>query len=169
MIAQLRTSHRVVFILLALAGPVLLVGGLYVRKLPQTMPSFPPILPSDLPISGDWWLNDNTLWEVMPIQTRLYGTHKRMILELAPSRAFTQPDILVIWQQGEALEYDSDKAYLLGSLSARQTCRFRLPPDALDQNGRLFLYSLAYDQQIASCALPSKEAFQGDFRPEEEF
>ncbi|MDJ0841513.1 MAG: hypothetical protein QNK37_33710 [Acidobacteriota bacterium] len=165
----MRTAHRVAFLVMAAAAPALLIGSLLVRQLPAEVDRFAPVRPEDHAVSGQWWLNDDTLWGELTIETRLYGTSKRMILELAPKVAFEEPDILVMWQEGESTEVAGENAYLLGTLSAKQARRFQLPPTAYERNGRLFLYSLAWDKHIASCALPSKEAYEGEFRPSEEF
>jgi len=167
MIRGLRHNHRIIFVVLALAAPALFLVGLSRRQKIPTMPTHPPALAIDLPVQGRPVLDSDQLWPGHAVTIRLFGNTKRMVLELVPEMDYGKPDLLVYWNEGDEDGLHED-ASLLGSLSGRASRRFLLPARAAQVSGRLILYSLGHAETVDQVALPSMEAYRGDFLEEEE-
>ncbi len=158
MIVQLRHWHRAIAIAMAVLAPVLLFAAVLARKATPVMTTFPPILDTDILVSGEPLMDRDDLWSTLEIETRLYVAHRVMILELKPRVDLNRPDVLVFWQ-GEG--GDPDDLFQLGALAGTRTCRFLLPAHAALRSGTLSLYSLGHDEELGRCTLPSVEVFAG--------
>ena len=162
MIRPLRTRHRVMVTVLAVALPVLFVAGLLARKplvgmdaTPEALQPFSETYPMLLTETPD-------LWGEFAIQTRLHADTapaSRLAVELHPEAYLKAPDVLVYWNVDTPLAEGAipDGAYLLGTLAGTQARHFALPDTALHTDGHLILYSLAHQQTIATARLPSKQ------------
>ncbi len=150
MIRRLRINHRATFGALAVVLPIGLTLALTSRiQVPSSnAPGLPQI--GVLPTSGAP-LRDMTL-DAGPLQFRLrlwdgaVGGHR--ILELTPKRDPQLPDLLVYWANSEETGQLPTPCVLLGALAGTQMRRFVLPAEVL--GGRLYFYSLAHQELIAS-------------------
>ena len=161
MIRPLRTRHRVMVSILAVALPLLFAAGLLVRRPPAVMETLPEALRPVAETHPVLLAEESALWGGLAITTRLYadGTPaSRLAVALRPDGALKAPDVLVYWHttmfSGDAVP---DGAYVLGTLGGTHTQHFALPDTALHADGHLMLYSLGHQRTIATAQLASKQ------------
>lgn len=150
MILRLRSQHRTTFAMLAIVLPVGLGLAFASRK------SVPPSMNvpregSLLQASRDPPVRDAIVTAgAASVRLRLWAADSKgsRLLELTPQRDLELPDVLVYWARSEEVRELPRESVLLGSLAGTQTRRFTLPDRASD--GRLYLYSLAHQQLVAS-------------------
>ncbi|HTF88440.1 MAG TPA: hypothetical protein VK843_08525 [Planctomycetota bacterium] len=153
MIRSLRSRHRRTFVLLAVVLPIGLAMAFSSRVSVPASPSVPQAdrlvaRPIDAPV------RDAVVTSARAqLRLRIWspGTDGTRVLELTPRRDLELPDVLVYWSATDSNEGLPAKSLLLGSLAGTEARLFSLPKEA--RGGRLFLYSLAHQELVASLEL----------------
>lgn len=156
MIVQTRFLHRVVVTVLAILAPILLVMAIQFRRPPAVMTTIPPLLDTEMEMTGEPVAVIEDVFSVLPVKARLYPRHHQMMLELEPRVDPRQPELLVYW---ESLA-DPEDRFLLGSLTGARTRRFALPAHAGESDGYLVLYAAGHDREVDRGMLPTVDHYR---------
>lgn len=160
MIQRLRRRHRNLIVILSVILPVLFLAALATRPSAPRTQEIPPFLVNETPAFPRVLFEESNLWSGHDLLTRVCADQmppQRLVVELQPRRAFSEPDILVYWHEPAAASGNQlpENAYLLGALAGKQLRRFVLPEAARLVEGKLVLYSLAHHQIVATTMLPT--------------
>ena len=152
MIQPLRTEHRLAFLALAFALPVVIVVGLAARR-PRLASGAPPV---QLPASARLIGKSETLWPKHAMRTEFYTDSDRpgeIEVLLIGAEELNQPDLLLYWSvdppSGDSLPA---AARLMGPFITEKP--FALPP-SLSGSGYFVLFSLAH-QTVSDTAKVEK-------------
>jgi len=139
MIQPLRTEHRLAFLALAFALPVVIVVGLAARR-PRLASGAPPV---QLPASARLIGKSETLWPKHAMRTEFYTDSDRpgeIEVLLIGAEELNQPDLLLYWSvdlpSGDSLPAG---ARLVGPLVSE---RRLVVPLSVSGSGYLVLFSL---------------------------
>lgn len=157
MIRRLRQAHRLVFVFLALAIPVLLTRAFASRPLSprsaQLLPAGGAISTSD--ITATW------VTQLGALRYRLDQpnvANSPAFIAFGPAATLRGPDLLVYWTSRAApVATIEDGDLLLGRLDGAAPVVIPLPPAASDSFGTLVLYSLAHRSVVGTLALPAAQ------------
>ena len=148
MIRGLRARHRWTFAGLALALPIGLGLALSSRSsVPASAPRAEAAvaLPNAAPASDAIVKSGQA---EMRVRVWNSGADGARVIELSPKQDLESPDVLVYWSESDARDALPPNAILLGSLAGIQQRRFALSKSV--HGGRLYLYSLAHQELVAS-------------------
>lgn len=155
MIKRLRQAHRVAFVFLALAIPVLMTRALASRPAETAPVAVSGALPGiDLSTLNRTWATS-----LGPIRFRLEASQAPAALLLASIAIPPAPDLLLYWtpRTGSISSIESGDG-LLGRLTGTTPESFRLPSQASTGEGTVVLYSLGHDSVIATLPVDSMQA-----------
>ena len=153
MIRPLRSVHRVVFLVAAVALPALLVAGVRARRpLPLA-----PVVP--LPVVAT--VAPPLIWNTSAGTTTVTlvgpgADSSSLEVELAGAPPLRGPDLLLYWTSRRIPVEDLDSAdALLGAVAAQPVNRYRMPRSVQPGQGSLLLFSLAHHAVLGATAMPS--------------
>ena len=154
MIRPLRSRHRVIFVVLALALPAGLAAALVSRPADPTLDQLPQALQAPAALKGGmvlWSLAGG--WEGVPLEAQLSVDGAGSVsLVVTPVEDPRLPDLLVYWSPEGAGQraLADDEALLLGRVAGAQPVSLPVPPETAARGGYLLLFSLAQGQVVAS-------------------
>jgi len=150
MIQPLRNAHSRVFVALALLLPAIIVLGLASRQAPPGAAT----MRTDVPASATLVMNSPAVWRAHAMRTRFYrdaGRLPELYVEITPAEPLAEPDLLLYWSAGEAVETSLPAdARLVGPFTSSQA--MALPGEA-GGGGTLLLFSLAKQSVVDSAGL----------------
>jgi len=144
MIQPLRRTHRVIFVVLGIALPVLFVGGLVARHVPLS-----PVVPRQDKLAqnsggSEFVMNHGpSKFNVRLVENKKGGPEREFLM--ISDSGFLAPDVFVYWSETQPGASVSPNAKFLGKLGPGELYRIRS-----GSGGYFILYSVAQNEVLGS-------------------